>query len=31
MGPSKSNGKVTIQEISGWDGSWELIDGTPFI
>ncbi len=30
MAPSNSGQQITIAEISKWDGSWELIDGTPF-
>ena len=30
MPQSKSSQKFSITEISEWDGTWELIDGTPY-
>jgi Uma2 family endonuclease len=30
MGQSNSDRRMMIKEISDWDGSWELIDGTPY-
>lgn len=30
MTQSKSDRRITISEINEWDGSWELIDGTPY-
>ncbi|CAM3187696.1 Uma2 family endonuclease [Filibacter tadaridae] len=30
MAQSKPNRRLTIKEISDWEGNWELIDGAPY-
>ncbi|WP_019416140.1 Uma2 family endonuclease [Paenisporosarcina sp. TG20] len=30
MAQSKPNRRMTIVEVNDWDGSWELINGTPY-